>query len=260
MALKATFFLRAASHQQDWGQALAEGMRRHGLKTEFTSPASCEPCDLAVIWGHRNTSQIRAQQANGRRYLVMERGYFGDRHEYTSLGFDGLNGRADFCNADAPGDRWQKHGVPVADWKQGGEYALLMGQVKGDASLANVDIEQWYRETAEKINLPVRFRRHPLGQTPKGFQCADRGLADDLRDAACIVTFNSNSGVDAALAGVPVIACDAGSMAWPVAGHTPGEIVRPDRTEWLHRLAYCQWTLEEIRSGEAWNHLKSGIQ
>lgn len=245
---------------------LAAGMRRHGIDPEFSDTRSVEPCDLAVFWGHRHADQIRQQKAAGKRCLVMERGYFGDRFEFTSLGFDGLNGRADFRNADVPGDRWARHGFDIPPWKEGGEYVLLMGQVEGDASLAHVDIQQWYRETAEKIrattDLPIYFRRHPLGQYPRGLglPALNADLRDELAGAACVVTFNSNSGVDAALAGVPVIACDAGSMAWPVAGHEPGQIERPDRTEWLHRLAYCQWTRDEFESGEAWDHLRAGLQ
>jgi hypothetical protein len=29
----------------------------------------------------------------------------------------------------------------------------------------------------------------------------------------------------------------------------------PPREQWLNDLAYTQWTLEELKSGEAWKHL-----
>jgi len=81
-------------------------------------------------------------------------------------------------------------------------------------------------------------------------------IEKDLEAARYAVTFNSNSGVDAALAGVPVVAMDEGSMAWQVAGHRIGEIVFPDREKWAHDLAFAQWDVEEITSGEAWEHLR----
>jgi hypothetical protein len=70
-----------------------------------------------------------------------------------------------------------------------------------------------------------------------------------MAGAGLVVTFNSNTGVDAALFGRPVIAMDEGSMAWPVAGHQVTEIVMPDRSAWAARLAWCQWTMDEMRSG-----------
>jgi hypothetical protein len=69
------------------------------------------------------------------------------------------------------------------------------------------------------------------------------------------VTFNSNSAVDAVLAGVPAYVEDEGGMAFDVASHTVGEIHRPDRAQWAHDLAYCQWTVDEMASGATWEHL-----
>jgi len=33
-------------------------------------------------------------------------------------------------------------------------------------------------------------------------------------------------------------------------------LIRPDRTDWLHRLAYAQFSLDEIADGTAWNLLE----
>lgn len=57
--------------------------------------------------------------------------------------------------------------------------------------------------------------------------------------------------------GVPVIACDPGAMCWDVAAHgLDAEIVRPSRDAWAARLAWTQWTIDEIESGEAWSHVR----
>jgi hypothetical protein len=101
----------------------------------------------------------------------------------------------------------------------------------------------------------VRFRPHPGAQRRGGAAevpgAATIGgtLAEALAGAALVVTFNSNSGVDAALAGRPVVAMDAGSMAWAVAGHEVAEVVQPDRTAWAARLAWCQFNKAEMESG-----------
>lgn len=146
-------------------------------------------------------------------------------------------------------------------WKTGGDYVLIMGQVPGDASLQGRDMMPWYeqaaRASAEKYGIPVQFRPHPLAarkghmQSLKNAALSTGELSEALSGAAVVVTFNSNSAVDSVLAGVPTVAVDQGSMAWDVAGHEVGDCVTPSRDAWASRLAWCQWSLEEIRSGAA---------
>lgn len=266
MALSVSIYA-TAPHQIVCAQALGAGLARHGIPVQVRRPHEYRPCDVAVMWGHRQQRIMEAQKARGARYLVMERAYFRDRFAYYSLGFDGLNGRADFVNAGSSPDRWVKHGVKVAPWKTGGGYALVCGQVIGDASLAQVNYTQWLRDAvraARSYGLPVKFRRHPHPRAARdglglGVEFSRGTLEQDLAGAAVAITCNSNSGVDAALAGVPVVTYDRGAMAWPVAAHDIGQLVRPDRSQWLFDLAYAQWTLGEIQAGDAWAHLSRGL-
>src|SRR5690606_8866320 len=119
----------------------------------------------------------------------------------------------------------------------------------------------WYAEAVRQAQaaygLPVKFRPHPRAvakgyqQRPSNAEPSTGSLAEALADAHVAVTWNSNSAVDAVLAGVPTVAVDAGSMAWDVAAHSIGTIVRPDRSNWMVRLAWSQWSLDEIASGAA---------
>jgi hypothetical protein len=88
-----------------------------------------------VFWGHRQVHIINAQKKKNRHYLVMERAYVADRFTWTSLGFDGLNGRAKFPQINDGGARWRKHFWPfLKPWKtQLSKTAVIMGQVRGDA-------------------------------------------------------------------------------------------------------------------------------
>ena len=52
---------------------------------------------------------------------------------------------------------------------------------------------------------------------------------------------------------------DEGAMAWEVTGHRPDEVVMPDRTEWLHWLAWTQWHWNEIAMGTPIKHLFEDI-
>lgn len=252
-----------APHQITWGNAFADGARKYGCEVRRASPNdhTFSP-DVAVFWSHRQASLILRQKARGKEYIVLELPYWGPRNvasmQMCSAGWNGLNGRADFKSADSPPDRWERYGPGLKDWQTGGKYALIMGQVPGDMSHAHADIGAWYRRMVDEWSqvMPVAFRAHPKGSSFTGNVIRLNGPMDEaLAQAAVAVTFNSNSGVDALIAGVPVYTEDPGSMAYNVSSHSVGEILRPDREQWAHDLAYCQWTLDEYRSGLAVEHL-----
>jgi len=253
--------------------AFAKGLQRHGIepvrKLYSDRP---EPCNVAVAWAFRNRRLVDQQRLTGGRFLTTELGYVGDREAWTSLGWDGLNGKADFgfggpwhqSERSADPKRWQTLFPDlVKPWRVNKDgYVLLIGQVEGDAALHGADIRRWYVATARAAQRayrrPVMFRPHPKGslrQMPLVPNARGSSLEQALEGAMVVVTFSSNAGVLAALAGVPVVTLDPGAMAWPVAGHELGELVTPDREEWCARLAWCQWSLDELANGEAWAHI-----
>lgn len=258
--MKITFHAREKTHQKEVAEALAESFsvfnENHDI--EFVDDLSPRDTDLAVIWGVRKHKIINNQRARGKPYLVMERGYFLDRFVYTSLGFNGLNGRANFMNQGLLPFRWNEHFShlmqPVR--KNNSNTVVIIGQTPGDMSHAHVDIEPWYKKMElylRRDNFNVEFRPHPNVEAPK------ETLDQMFKRVRGVVTFSSNTGVDAVLAGVPTIACDPTSMIFQLVGSSLDTIrnqVVPDRTQWANELAYTQWTLEEIASGQPWSNLR----
>ena len=247
-------------HQVDAAKRFQSGLVRHGIESLVVSASLFYACDLAVFWGHRQKEIINHQRKNGAHYLVMERGYIGDRFKWTSLGFDGLNGRAKFPDIFDGLHRWLKHFQELEQpWQaKYANVALIMGQVPGDASIEGVDFVEWATRKAHLLRKEgwiVMFRRHP--------QCRNMelpltmnmpgDLQDALKNACKVFTFNSNSGVDAIMAGVPAMADDAGSMIYGLDG---GYF---DRKPWEQKMSYTQWTEGEIERGEAWEALKTVI-
>lgn len=252
---RAVIVARTAPHQVTFGSAFAEGLRRHGWDAVI-SP-SYHAADLVVLWGVRRSDFIQRQRVHGGEVVILERGYVGDRFKWTSVSFGGrLNGHASFRGPFTDASRWETHFAPLMKpWrdKPDGD-VLIMGQVDGDMSLAGADIHHFYenaRGSYEAAGYPVRFRQHPLSRLGRG----NTGpLEQDLAAARAVVTFNSNSGVDAVLAGIPTVSIDSRSMAWAVTGHDLGLLPpTPDRTAWAHRLTWCQWSVDEMASGACWD-------
>jgi len=233
------------------------------------------PSEVAVVMGvykknvpasFKRGNVIARQKESGGRVLVLETGYInrgsGPENHYA-LGWDGLNGRADFRNAGSLPDRADKLGVELKSRISGHE-VILCGQVPWDASVDFSDHKAWLKESAGALldwGCKVVFRPHPLAILPPipgcGYSVGGKFI-DALHDTHCVVTFNSNSAVEAVIEGVPVIATDRGSMAWAVANHALMDVkapLLPNRQQWLNDIAYAQWNVEELRSGEAWAHI-----
>lgn len=260
-------------------EAFAEGLASRGIKyRKLRLEDGYRKCDIAVTFGvgkeiterGRRVGSVleahRLRKGTGKN-IVVERGFI-ERHRYFMVGWSGLNGRADYRNRNSPSDRWQALKTAVAPWRTDGEHVLLCGQVPWDASVQHTDHVTWCRETAQAIlditNRPVRFRPHPA--QPAAVDMADlevelsnaNSLQDDMKNAWAVVTFNSNAGVEATLAGVPAFVADSGAMGYSILNRSLEalcEPAMPERTQWLHDLAYTQWTLNELSRGIPQEHL-----
>lgn len=208
--------------------------------------------EVPMLWSmHSGEQYLRAR----RDFVIFERGYIGDRFKFTSIGLNGLNGLATFPELGIGEDRFNKyHSGDLKDWDPQGDYVLICGQVPGDKSLRGMDIYPWYVAQAKhysRLGHRVIFRAHPIAKQrgyPTAIRYAEsssRDLEDDLRHASLVITFNSNSGVDALMAGKISMAHDSGSMVYNWDGTEEGRI------KTLRRIAECQWLPEEIESGEA---------
>jgi hypothetical protein len=255
-----------ALHQTSTAEALMEGMRTtkdeavlYGSHTQAEQEIfTPKDIDAICCWGWRNG---RMWWSRGFDVLVMERGYLENRFIWTSLGWNGLNGRAVWPQVSDGGARWREHFArKMQPWRapKSDGYALILGQVPTDTACQHVDYHNWVNMISMQLMLRVetRFRPHPkaLGlRAPVKSTPRDNTLEQDLAGASFCVTLNSNSGVDAVMAGVPTITLDEGSMAWEVTAHGLTEpLITPDREMWGTKIAHRQWLPSEMRDGSAW--------
>lgn len=253
--------------------AFLKGLYKHNQKANLYinnfDPNSIKTADLVVGWGVKSrVYKIRKQLKKD--IIVLERGYLGDRYNWTSCGFNGLNGEADFLNNQVGPERWDNifsKIIEVKEWKKNGEYALLTGQVSNDASVRQYKIYDIYTSLIKQLNymnIPVVFREHPLSKTKfssdinlKYIKDTNKNIVDTLANARLTLTINSNAGVDSLVNGVPVFSLDKKSMVYKYSSHSlQSGLFYPDRLPWLHRMSYTQWLPSEIENGDTWEHLK----
>lgn len=255
---------------------LVAGIERNGDTVERTLRRNLYPgIDAVVCWGWRTAKGVKRFNPD-LPVLVMERGYVGDRFHWTSLGWNGLNGRAIFPKPQHSRlglfciDQWR---TPFDGRGEGylydihalrGGYALILGQVQSDQACVDVNLAYQYRAWAAWLaqrGIPVKFRPHPKAlRQASGLPQASYlygTLAEALERAKFTISWNSNSSVDSVLAGVPSVTLDRGAMAWPVTSHSLSDpVTMPSRTEWAAQLAWCQWQPSELLDGTAWKAVR----
>jgi hypothetical protein len=248
----------------DWPLLLQTGIEAKGDQVKISQRPDGSACHF--FWGlHRAWG--RNALSNKKTSIILERAYLGDRFNWYAFGFNGLNGMADFKNEDVKPDRWEKYWRgEVKPWIKSGEYALVVGQVPGDASLYGKDPYQWAAQAvaeAKKKYKRVVFRPHPSHRNPQkvaGAEYQQGSLEEALTGADCVITYSSNVAVDAVINGIPAISVHPGSMAREVTTRSLDEpFFKNDLDDWGRKIAYSQWTAEELKSGEAWAHLRRFI-
>lgn len=162
-----------------------------------------------------------------------------------------------------PPNRWEALGLEVRE--KGGDpkgYVLVCGQHVGDPShgFGEAGLRDWANDMVRRYQdegRQVVFRPHPdsphvLPDATLGCRIDSGGrgtIGDALEEAALLVTICSNAGHDALLAGVPAIASMPDLAAW---AELSGEVLPSvaQRQRYFQRVAYAQWTIDELRSGE----------
>jgi len=262
-------------------------LREHGLNSKVMPVEEWSPresCSISVGLGGDKPATtrgrvtgniIRHQKATGNRHIVVDRGYIYKRQEYWSVGWDALNGRANFCNSNMDHRRIEEWGISMRPWKLNPHgFVLFCLQLPWDAAVNNTHYPTFVRDATEKIlketGRDIILRNHPLISTGGCSQLPianeyraevdkllrnDRvrlshsvSIEDDFDKAWCAVAYNSNSTVDATLYGVPSFVADRGSMTWDISRHDLKieEPITPNRHQWLCDLSYTQWSVDEV--------------
>jgi hypothetical protein len=220
--------------------------------------------DLLLCWNrHIGTNEycMRAEK-RGARILVAENGYIGNDprgKQYYALALGHHNGAGDWRVGDP--QRWADLKVALADWRQDGRHILMLPQ-RGIGEPGIRMPPKWAERTAQLIrsvtSRPVIVRRHP-GRL-------HIPLEPDLRNAWCAVTWASGAGIKALAAGIPVFYDFPqwiGGAAAIKLRNKKGALANfeqpflGDRLPMFQRLAWAQFSLEEIASGYAITWLTS---
>lgn len=146
-----------------------------------------------------------------------------------------------------PKDRWDRLDLRFCVWQIQGQHIVL---AEPSATYQRFHrIEGWTEETIARIK---HLTSRPIIRRDK--ECR-RSLQQDLVGAHALVTHGSIAAVEAVLLGCPVFVDRSSAAA--LVGHTDLSLiespVRPDRSAWVHALAYSQFNEAELVDGTLWS-------
>lgn len=218
-----------------------------------------ERFDAVVVTGLRaQGATIRDDYAaQGVPVVVIDYGYMQRvsgvatwQSGHWQAGIGGLNRPPSF---ECPPDRFDALGIAVKarGTPRKGARPLVLGQHVGDPShgLTEDEMAAWGQWLCDAHK--ARWRPHPDSpDVPVKADRAGGSLADALAGASVVYTLCSTAGLDAMLAGVPAVATMPDRACW---GELSGDRLPSveARRALCARLAYGQWTLDEMRSGQA---------
>lgn len=235
--------------------AVESGLKALGYSLGRTG-APRGPQDVLCLWGRKHGQDDKDAtlwEQRGGKVLVLENGYLAkvDKTMYAvSLGQHHTGGPV--------GDEarfWQLGFEPRPWWNAEDGHMLVCGQ-RGIGSPVMASPPQWAEKMAKILEKrwPTRLRLHPGNHAPKV------PIERDLEGARACVVWSSNAGIKALIAGYPVvyhaphwICAEGACRGVNVLGYGDAS-----RLAALQRMAWGQWSVAEIETGEPFARLLEG--
>lgn len=251
-------------------KAMAAGIERHGDKAVLRKDTDYNMAgfDAACFWGFWEPCQriVKECRDHSKPWVFFDLAYWARDTHYKVT----VNGRhpTDYfmSRADCPDGRFLKYNFKIKPWKNDGKHILLAGMSGKAAWSFGMNAEEYERTQIEAIRAhtdrPIIYRPKPSWTGSKPIPGAaydkDTPISQLLQNAWAVVTHHSNVGCDALLEGIPVFTKygAASIMALRDVSNIEQPCYPEGREQFFANLAYCQWTLAEMRSGETWHFLK----
>lgn len=198
---------------------------------------------------------LEEARRQGRPWVYADRGYFRATYGSDYSGYFRVTRGAWQHNGVGayPVERLAALNLRFEPWQRNGEHILVCPP--GDVFTQAVGKFSALEWTAHTLRLLSTVTKRPIILRHKAM-AATRPLTLDLKGCHALVTYMSNSAVEAVLAGVPVF-CTGNSAASLMGRANLLAIENPryptdeERVQWAAALAANQWTLEELRQGAA---------
>ncbi len=255
-------FCTIREHPHYRRDAFVAGLKALGYHVSDQLPAKCtSPDDVLVIWNRYSDKERSADvfEKTGGRVVCAENGYIGadaEGRQLYAMAMGYHNGAGRWPAGD--GSRWQRLGVEVKPWRAKADGQVVVFGQRGIGARQFASPPDWHNRVPKRLaavsKRKVVVRPHPgdPANSPGVVRDTQRLIAHAF--AGCI--WSSGNGVRCLVEGVPVF-YDAPRWICEGAAVRGIENLEKPKTDdaarqaALERMAWAQWTVDEIAAGEA---------
>lgn len=282
--MRITFFHSDKTREVLLAEAFAAGARSHGdqvvLRPLTPEHEVATECDVACMVGVKSKELFWKHWREGIHTIYMDKGY--TRHtisgpiklwEYWRVAVDAHH-PTKILNRPRPSDRMEKLGIEINPWRNSGENIVFAGSSEKYHNFYGLkDPTRFAGKVVAKIktisNRTIVYRPKPSWKdavpvSGARYSTAADSIEDVLSNAHVLVTHGSNACFEAILMGVPCIIIGE-AVAKPISSSRLSDVDKPfmateeQRIAWVSSLMYCQWTMQEFATGEAWQYLRPQV-
>lgn len=252
-----------AKRSREVAAAMAEGLGRHGVDIIGRNRFDGIEGDVAVAYGWIHELEhglFSAYRDAGKQFVFLDLGYW---HRSKGMHRVAVNSwdTADSMPTGFPMDRFEQSGITCKPFVQRDDGKVMIAAMSDKAAWTHAfEPMMWENQIAGAIKrlcpgVPIEIRR-------KDKETLREPIEQALKRVRLLVTHHGNTAVDALIEGVPFYAVKGAARL--IGPHkTVQEFVRApihpsdiERKVFLRDLAYAQWTLDEMRTGKAWDTIK----
>ena len=266
--------------------AFIESLKNAGDEVQLNEDKNSDVVVIwSVLWQGRMLGYKKIWdecQLKNKPVVVLEVGGI-KRNKTFKVGINGVNREADFANQTVDDKRWKKLNIELKPWQSTGDTIIICGQHhrshqwRNNPSM-NIWFEQQINEIRKYTTRPILVRPHP--RNPIGLDTTkwkdvsykppqrDYNTIDDtdfnetLKHTWAVINYSSNPAMMAVFNGIPVFVSEQ-SLCYDVGNISLNKInnpIMPDRNNWVNKLAYTEWTTEEIKQGLPWARIKKRLE
>lgn len=228
------------------------------------------------------------QQQDSKRSIIVDSNLFlyadpGNTKKFLRYSYDGIfPSTGEYCNEDPNPERWElikkNLGIDLKPQQKTGNNILICCQRDGGWSMGGKALMPWLIKTISYIrkcsDRTIVIRFHPGDKNVLAHKRAiaryrmkdvkvsnNPNILQDFDNVHAVINYNSSPAVAAAIEGIPTFVLDpSNSQAAEVAHHDLKDLenIREfDRESWILKMAQMHWSLDELKDGTAWQHLRN---
>lgn len=274
--MRIVFYVSDKAREINLAEAFSAGAAVYGLKVELRGLDEPVACDVACMVGVKSRRLWKEMERLGATPVLFDKGY--SRHrlkgcwEYWRISYGAHNPTATTLLKMAyPRDRFDALNLEVKPWRTDGDCVLIAGSSGKYHHFHNLEDPNVYtrklvRKIRKQTDKEIIYRPKPSWREARSipgttYSWPKEPLAAVLDRCSVVVSHGSNICFEAAIAGIPNIILGDGVMK-PISSTSIVDIEEPkllNRQAIFNSLAYHQWTLAELRSGEAFNIIGSWL-